>query len=122
MTDTTARPDLRTQLDELHALLAQGQFLEAMDRFLADDVVLQEGNDPPKQGKAAVMDFEAKVLEGVASFGGYRVSSSAVAGDKTFYEAVMEYTQTDGETVRVEQCVVDTWKDGRIVHERFYHA
>jgi len=116
MTENTAH------LTSLHDMLAQGQFVEAMDRFLADDVVLQEGNDAPKHGKAAVMALEAKVLEDVAEFGGYQVSSVGAAADKTFYEAVMEYTQKDGAKVRVEQCVVDTWKDGRIVHERFYHA
>ena len=56
------------------------------------------------------------------SFEGYRVSRMGFGDDLTFYEAVMEYTQTDGTAVRVNQCVVDRWKDGKIVSERFFHA
>ena len=114
--------ELKTALSDLHAMLAEGKFLEAMDKYLHDDVVLQEGDEEPKRGKKICMDFEAKVLENVASFGGYRVSSVGFGDDTTFYQAVMEYTQKDGKEVRVDQCVVDEWRDGKIVSERFYHA
>lgn len=113
---------LEASLKTLHEMLAQGQFLEAMDRFLHDDVVLHEGESEPKRGKAACMEFEAKVLEDVAEFGGYRVDSVGFGDDTTYYQAVMEYTQKNGEKVRVDQCVVSKWRDGKIVSERFYHA
>lgn len=114
--------ELQTNLRTLHTLLGEGKFLEAMEQFLDDDVVLQEGEGEPKRGKQACIDFEAKVLEDVAAFGGYHVSSVGFGGDTTYYQAVMEYTLHDGTEVRVDQCVVDTWRDGKIVSERFYHA
>ena len=113
---------LQTQLADLLAMLGKGQFLEAQTKYLADDVVLQEGNDAPKKGKALVMEAESKLLDTVTEFRGYTVTSSAVAGDKTFYEGVMEFVTDGTNVVKVEQVVVDTWKDGQIVHERFYHA
>ena len=119
---TQNRDQLAANLSDLLALLAAGQFLEAQEKYLAEDVVLQEGDDPAKAGKAEVMEAEAKVLADVAEFRGYRVSSSAIGEDKTFYEGVMEFVTKGGEVVRVEQAVVDTWRDGKIVHERFYHA
>lgn len=121
-TQDSCSNDLRANLDGLLAKLGQGQFLEAMDAYLADDVVLQEGDGEPKTGKEFCMEFEAEFLQNVAAFGRYEATSIAVAGDKTFYEGVMEFTQKDGVEVSVKQCVVDTWKDGKIVHERFYHA
>lgn len=121
-TTSMTRADLQTSLNDLHALLAEGKFLDAMDRFLADDVVLQEGDSEPKHGKQFCMDFEAKVLEDVAAFGGYTVTSVGFGDDTTYYQAVMEYTTKDGTEVRVDQCVVDTWRDGKIVSERFYHG
>ena len=114
--------DLEAKLATLHGMLAQGQFLESMDAFLADDVVLQEGDQQPKVGKAHCMALEAELLETVAEFKGYSVSSVGSSDDKTYYESVMEFVQKDGTEVRMQQCVVDTWKDGKIVHERFYHA
>lgn len=50
------------------------------------------------------------------------VTSSAVAGDKTFYEGVMEFVTDGTNVIKVERVVVDTWKGGQIVRERFYHA
>lgn len=121
-TTSMTRADLQTALNDLHALLAKGMFLEAMDRFLDDDVVLREGDTEPKRGKQFCMDFEAKFLEDVAEFGGYHVSSVGFGDNTTYYQAVMEYTQKDGTKVRVDQCVVDTWRDGKIVSEHFYHG
>ena len=119
---TTTTSDPTSDLTALLGLLGQGKFLEAMDAYLDDDVVLQEANGEPKRGKAFCMDFEAKFLETVAEFRGYTVSSVGVGENKSFYESVLEFVQTDGKEVRMQQCVVDTWKDGKIVHERFYHA
>jgi len=121
-TTNQTEDQLQSHLTDLLAMLGQGQFLEAQTKYLSDDVVLQEGNDAPKQGKALVMDAESKLLDTVTEFRGYTVTSSAVAGDKTFYEGVMEFVTDGTNVVRVEQVVVDTWKDGQIVHERFYHA
>ena len=121
-TTTMTTNELQTALTDLHALLAKGMFLEAMEKYLDDDVVMQEGEGDLKRGKKFNMDLEAKVLEGVGAFGGYSVSNVGFGENTTFYEAVMEYTQTDGKEVRVVQCVVDTWRDGKIVSERFYHA
>ncbi len=114
--------EMETALTHLHALLAEGKFIEAMEQYLDDDVVLQEGESEAKRGKQLCIDFEKKFLEGVAEFGGYRVSEVGFGEDTSFYQAVMEYTQKDGTKVRVDQCVVDKWRDGKIVSERFYHA
>ena len=39
----------------------------------------------------------------------------------TVYESVMDWVNTDGDDVHVEQVAVARWKDGKIVHERFYY-
>ena len=122
MSQITTENEIKAALDDLLAMLAAGLFLEAQEKYLDDQAVLQEGNDPPKQGKAEVMAAESKLLETVTEFRGYTVSASAVSENKSFYEGVMEFVVEGGEVVRVEQVVVDTWVDGKIVHERFYHA
>ncbi len=121
-TNTVSQNDLRTRLNDMLAMLAEGKFLETMEEFLHDDAVLQEGNDEPKRGKKLNMDLEAKLLADVVKFGGYKVSSIGVGEDHTYYEAVLEFTLKDGTEVSMQQCVVDTWLDGKIIHERFYHA
>ena len=45
-----------------------------------------------------------------------------IGNDTSSYENIMEWTTIDGRDVRVEQVAVQEWKDGKIVHERFYYA
>ena len=104
-------------------LLTEGQFIKAMTEYLADDVQLSEGNNPPIIGKELCLVEEEKLLSTVVEFGGYHViSGPAVKGDTTFYEAVMEFKTNDGSAHRFEQAVRSQWKDGKIINERYYHA
>lgn len=106
------------------ALLAQGQFLEAMDQYLADDVQLIEGNSAPKVGKAFTIEKEKELLATVTAFHGYELKSGPAVKDNTsFYEAVMKFDTNDGQSHTFEQVVRTTWNDeGKIIEERYYHA
>lgn len=114
--------NIEENLKDLLSLLSQGQFIEAQEKYLSENVTLAEGNDTPKSGKANVIAQEKEVLSGVGEFIRYEAFNTAVNGNVSFYEGVMEYVQKDGVHVKVEQTVVDKWEDGKIVSERFYHA
>ncbi|OEK02051.1 hypothetical protein BFP97_11190 [Roseivirga sp. 4D4] len=114
--------NIEENLNDLLSLLSQGQFIEAQEKYLGDDVSLTEGNAVPKTGKANVIAQEKEVLSGVGEFIRYEAFNTAVKDNVSFYEGVMEYVQKDGVHVKVEQTVVDKWEDGKIVSERFYHA
>jgi len=123
METTIQEQELLNNVNEVTALLSQGQFINAMETYLADDVQLFEGNNPPKVGKAFCLLEEQKLLDTVTAFHGYTVTNGpAVKGDTTFYEAVMEFDTNDGTQHRFEQVVRSQWKDGKIVNERYYHA
>lgn len=123
MEATIQEQELLGKVNTVTALLAEGKFIDAMEEYLADDVQLFEGNNPPKVGKAFCLAEEVKLLDTVTAFHGYTVTSGpAVKGDTTFYEAVMEFDTNDGAKHRFEQIVRSQWKDGKIVNERYYHA
>lgn len=105
-------------------LLAKGQFLEAMDQYLADDVKLIEANAQPKEGKDHCIALEKELLSTVTAFHGYEVKNGpAVSGNTSFYEAVMKFDTNDGQSHTFEQAVRTTWnEEGKIVEERYYHA
>jgi len=123
MSITAQESELLEKANEVVALLAEGQFINAMETYLADDVQLFEGNNPAKAGKALCLAEEEKLLSTVTAFHGYNVTNGpAVKGDTTFYEAVMEFDTNDGTKHRFEQVVRTQWKDGKIINERYYHA
>jgi len=111
------------KINDVLALLVEGQFIKAMTEYLDDDVQLFEGNNPPKKGKAFCLAEEEKLLSTVVEFNGYNViSGPAVKGDTTFYEVVMKFKTNDGQSHRFEQAVRSVWKNGKIINERYYHA
>lgn len=109
-------------LIDLKEMLGKGQFLEAMDKYLADDVVLQEANNEPKVGKDVAIAAEKELLATVTEFGGYDIKHYAINGNTSYYEAVMEFTTNDGTSHRFEQINRTIWRDGKIINERYFHA
>ena len=111
-----------THLDQLLSMLEQGQFVEGMEAFFDPNVTIQEVGQSPKTGRDLTIAVEKELLEGVSEFIQYSAHSKGAGGDKTFYEATMEFKTKDGQHVVQNQAVVTTWKNGKIVDERYYHA
>ena len=109
-------------LNALLDLLAKGEFLQGMETYFADDVAIQELDEPARHGKTECIVFEKQLLESVAEFIQYTAHTKGAGGDQTFYEATMEFKTTDGKHVKQNQVVVTTWKDGKVFRERYYHG
>lgn len=110
--------DLDARLNEQ---VLSGQILEAFERFYDDAVEMQEGSQTPTRGKDANRAREQAFVESLAEFHGAAVTATAAAGDTSFSEWWMDVTFKDGTRKRLEQVAVRRWKDGRVVHERFYY-
>ena len=52
---------------------------------------------------------------------GFNVTASGVGDSATFYECSLDFITMNGQPVHIEQAVVAKWKNGKIVHERFYY-
>ena len=111
-------------LQEMLGILKKGQMTEGQKIYFADSVVTQEGNQSPIVGKQASIDRLDTFREtiGVAAFVSYAIGDVAVAGDSSFYDAVLTLKLKNGETISLEQVVKTEWRDGKIVKERYYHG
>ncbi len=108
------------RLKELLEYVAQGKILDAMEEFYADEVVMTEPAHAT-DGKAANIERERQFVASVKEFKNFEVKAMAIDGDVSFYECLMEWVSTEGQEISVEQVAVAKWKDGKIVHERFYY-
>ena len=113
--------NLQQRLNDLFGYIRQGKILDAMTEFYDKDVKMQENANPPTVGQAANIEREKQFLSGVKEWKGFNVTASAVGDNVTFYECSLDFVATGGQAVHMEQVVVSQWKDGRIVHERFYY-
>jgi len=109
------------RVHELNEWIGQGRILDAMEEFYADDVVMTEPYHTT-EGKVANIEREKAFLASVEEWKNFDVKATAVEGDVSLSEQVMDWTTTDGQEMHVEQIAVARWRDGRIVHERFYYS
>lgn len=113
---------IEQRVRDLQEYIASGRILEAMEEFYAQDVVMQENLNAPCAGRAANVAREREWLETVKEFRSFEVLALATDGDVGFVESAMSYLDQADNEVSLTQVSRTRWKDGRIVHERFYHG
>ncbi len=113
--------NLQQRLDDLFGYIRQGKIIEAMNEFYDKETVMQDNANPPTKGLAANIEREKQFMSGVKEWKGFNVTGSAVGDNVTFYECSLDFIATSGQPVHMEQVVVAKWKNGKIVHERFYY-
>ena len=113
--------NLQQRLNDLFGYIRQGKIIEAMSEFYDKEMVMQDNANPPTVGQAANVEREKQFLSGVKEWKGFNVTVSAVGDNVTFYECSLDFIATSGQPVHMEQVVVAKWKNGKIVHERFYY-
>jgi len=113
--------NLQQRLNDLFSYIRQGKIIEAMNEFYDKDTVMQDNANPPTKGLAANIEREKQFMSGVKEWKGFNVTAQGVGDDVTFYECSLDFIASSGQSVHMEQVVVTKWKNGKIVHERFYY-
>jgi hypothetical protein len=110
--------ELNQKLDQA---IFTGRAMEAFEELYDDDVVMQENTDAEHRGKALNRKREQDFFATVEQFHGGKVLSSGHGGDVSFSESEMDVTLKGVGRITMNQVAVRRWKNGKIVHERFYH-
>ncbi len=108
---------------DLYKMLYAGQLLEAFDKYYADDVVMTEVGEEPRRGKSANRAYEEAFVADLAEIHGAEIQAIA-SNEETghvFIENSMDMTHAKYGRSNLAQVCVQTWKDGQIVEEKFYH-
>lgn len=106
----------------LNTMVLEGKALDAFEQYYADDVVMQEGKTAPREGKEANRKYEQAFFGAIAEFHGAELHGSAVVGDRSYSEWTFDMTLKDGTRVTNRQVAAREWRDGQIIHERFFVA
>jgi hypothetical protein len=106
---------------QLNQMILTGKVMEAFEQFYGEDVVMQENFDAPKVGKAKCREAEMEFFGKVEAFHGSKMPASAANGDVSFAEWEYDITFKGAPRMKMNQVSVRRWKDGKVVHERFYY-
>ena len=115
---------VRDDVNALNGMILQGQILDAFDQYYADDVVMQENNEEPRVGKATNRTYEEAFVNGLTAFNGAEVQALAVNEDDgtAMIQWWMDFSHKDYGDISRTQVSVQQWKNGQIVHERFFYG
>ena len=117
----TTRDDLAALEAELNALLLAGRPMDAFERFYAEDIVMQENSDPPVVGKQRNRAREQAFFGAIASFERIELLGSAAGDGVTYSEWIYELVLRDGRRLTMNEVAARRWRDGQVIHERFYY-
>lgn len=108
---------------DIYDMLGKGQMMDAFEKYYHEDVVMVEATGDQRIGKAANREYEKNFISYVKEFHGMGVNSITYNEETgvTMVESWMDATLGDGNRVKMEQVSVQKWKDGQIIHERFYY-
>ncbi|HYC27752.1 MAG TPA: SnoaL-like domain-containing protein [Chitinophagaceae bacterium] len=113
--------NVKQHIEHLNQLVLQGKALEAFEKYYDDEVVMQENNLAPTDGK------EANRLREIDFYNSIDARSAEILG--TTYgddiSAVIwkyDYTHKDWGVRDYTQVSVQYWKNGKIVKEQFFYG
>ena len=104
----------------LISLVENGRMLDAMTAYYAPDVAMQENVSPPTVGFAENYAREAAFYGSLPALE-FNLVSYLVEGDHAVINWVFDYTTADGQQYRMDEISWQTWRDGKIVHERYIY-
>jgi ketosteroid isomerase-like protein len=116
-TQTIDTKALDTQLNEQ---ISTGKAAEAFETFYADDIVMQENAEEPRNGKDVNRKAEQEFFSSVEQFRA-RLLGSAVNGDTSYSEWEYDVTFKGGKQVKQTQVAARRWAGGKVTNERFYY-
>lgn len=115
--------DLQANVNGMIDMLKNGQMLDAFEKYYADDVVMQENNEPPRVGKAKNREFEKEFISNIEAVHDSQIRhvaynpSENVAMIESFFDATLKGVGR----VKMEEVAVQTWENNKIVHEKFFY-
>lgn len=113
----TTREGVQAVIDGILA----GRLLATFDAWYADEVVMSENGVNERVGKAVNRAYEEKFVNSV-EFHAARVGAVIVEGDRSAVEWTLEFTPKGGTRTTQKQVAVQTWRNGKIIREDFYHG
>lgn len=101
--------------------------LDAVDQYYADDVTVVEATGETATGKETQKGRVQEFFKSVKTMHGGGVT--AIAANETapgtgvvFVETSDDIDFHEGGRMQFEEVAVQTWENGKIVHERFYYT
>ena len=111
----------KAAVEDLIAKVLGGKALDAFDRYYADDVTMQENDNPPRVGKAACRAFEVDFLSKIKTVRTYVCDGYVISGHKAFIVYRIDADHSEWGTLNMSEVAIQEWLNGKVVREKFVY-
>ena len=108
-------------VNDLIDAVEAGRFVEAIERFYAPQASMQENNDDPRRGIAALVENESRILAIFKQVRGRSLGPALVAGDRVAINWAFDFERADGTRAHMEEVAWQRWLGDKVVEERFFY-
>ncbi len=91
------------------------------EQFYDENVIVQENSQPLRVGRAISIERQHRMNANVKEVHDFKIGAVLVDGDRSVIEMQLEITIVDGYRIRIEELGLQTWRNGRIIHERYFY-
>lgn len=115
--------NLKNLIDLHHNYVNAGKLIEGFEKYYAENVVMQEIGEVPRVGKDTNRTYEKTFIKSIKEIhdGGILSFSEDIDNNKTMVESWMDLTFVNDYRSKMQQVAVQTWENGLIINEIFYH-
>jgi hypothetical protein len=113
---------LLEKITDLNELVLQGKAMEAFEKYYDNDVIMQENESQPTIGKDANRKREEEFFSSITEFRSAQPLKVTVGENTTMVEWQYDYTHVGWGIRNYSQVSVQTWKNDKIINEKFYYA
>jgi ketosteroid isomerase-like protein len=116
-----ASASIESSVKDHISLILAGKALEGLEKYYAEDAVMQENDQPPRVGKATNRAFEQDFFSKVTTVRTLANDGYVVSGNRAFVVWRVDIDHAEWGTINTTQVAIQEWKDGRIVREKFVY-
>ena len=108
-------------LERFIARVESNAHVQAIEEFYTADASMQENQEAPRKGRAALMEGERKVLERARAVASRCVRPVLGEGDIVVVRWQFRFDWRDGGATEMEELAWQRWEGERIAEERFFY-
>lgn len=99
----------------------QNAHVQAIEEFYADDASMQENTQPPRVGKAALIENERRAMARARSVHSQCVGPVFVHGERVVIRWRFRFEGLDGSVRELEELAYQEWRGEQILREQFFY-
>lgn len=115
--------DVRSQVQKMDAMVSQGDILNAIKQFFADDAATSDYGKVTTHGKSQMIEKMEAFLAAVAAVRGITHHLSIVDGKISASEFTFDFSMNDGSAIHWHEIIRREWNDnGKVIREEYFDA